>query len=126
MLDVMRARRLEAKRWLAVDVAGGRLGLLEAAARFRHLDRQQPPFAWAIFRRHYAGASDDERHCREVINWVRALARSRGEEDAGPGGRLEAGLRDLLKRGDCRLPEDPPPAGTLPPGPWSAGPRVCP
>jgi hypothetical protein len=100
-------QRVAEKERLAAQVAEGRLALPDAAARFRDLDRQPPPFYWDRFRRSYPGCSDEERHCREVISYVQAL-RGRSGQGAVVVARLEAELRDLLDRGDLRLPEAPP------------------
>src|SRR5262249_51540842 len=100
-------RRTAEKTRLAAQVAEGRLALPDAAARFRDLDRQPPPFHWDHFRGAYSGRSDEERHCREVIQYVRVL-QDRPEREAAVAARLEAELRDLLDRGDLRLPEAPP------------------
>jgi hypothetical protein len=99
-------RRSAAKERLAEQVAEGRLALTDAAARFRDLDRQPPPFHWDHFRHAYPGRSDEERHCREVIRFVRV---TQDRPDSGAvAARLEAELRDLLDRGALRLPEAPP------------------
>jgi hypothetical protein len=94
-------RRIAAKDRLAAQVIEGRLALLDAAARFRDLDRQPPPFKWDWFRD--KGRSDEERHCREVIRFVRV----QGQAGAAVAARLEAELRDLLDGGDLRLPDAP-------------------
>jgi hypothetical protein len=94
-------RRREARRRIALDLAAGRLTLLEAAEHFRDLNEAYPGFSWIPFRRHFPGSSDDERHCRQVIKFV-AL-------EGGPGRaatareRLEAQLQDHLRRGTLRL-----------------------
>lgn len=105
-LDRAVLRRTAEKGRLAAQVAEGRLALPDAAARFRDLDRQPPPLRWDQFRREYPGRSDEERHCREVIRYVRVLP-DRPERGA-VAARLEGELRDLLDRGDLRLPEAPP------------------
>jgi hypothetical protein len=99
-------RRIAEKERLAREVAEGRLGLLEAAARFRDLDRQPPEFHWEAFRRTVPGASDEERHCREVIGFVRGLLLDQPGADAAVPYRLEAELRARLDRGDLSLPEE--------------------
>jgi hypothetical protein len=102
--------RLRARQVVARDLADGWLTLPEAAARMRDLDRHGPPFHWEGFRWTYAGASDDERHCREAIHWV---ASSQGRDDARAEAvkrRLEAELQELLARGPVRLPDVEEPA----------------
>jgi hypothetical protein len=104
-------RRAAAKQRLAVEVIEGRLSLVEAATRFRDLDEQPPPFHWQAFRDAFPGASDDERHCRQVLNYVWGELQDRPDADPALLGRLEAELQDLLARGNFRLPRpDPPPA----------------
>ena len=98
------AERCTQKRRLAEEVIDGRLGLLEAARRYRDLDEQPPPFYWEAFRRTYPGASDDERHCRNVIGYVGTALQDRPDADPALVARLEAELEDLLRRGDLRLP----------------------
>ena len=122
--DILR-RALEKDR-LAGEVIEGRLSLVDAAARYRDLDEQPPPFSWSNFRSAYPGDSDDERHCRAVIVFVRAELASRPGADPAVVGRLEAELHDLLNRGEIRLPrpETPPPDGPPPaPGPGTPLPR---
>jgi hypothetical protein len=98
-------RRATTKEAVVQDLIDGRLGLLEAAARFRDLNERLPAFPWGEFRQVYPGGSDDERHCRQVIAFVLANVRSRPEGDAAVVGRLEAELQGRLDRGDLRLPK---------------------
>jgi hypothetical protein len=106
-------RRVLEKDRLAGEVIEGRLSLAEAAARYRDLDEQSPEFRWREFRESHPGASDDERHCRAVIGFVRAELPGRPGGDPALVGRLETELLDLLGRGDFRLPrpDTPPPGG---------------
>jgi hypothetical protein len=97
-------RRIETKHRLAREVIDGRLTLLEAAARFRDLDLEPPPFAQNGLRCRYPGVSDDELHCREVIFFVHAELRDRPGTDAHIMARLEAELKERLGRGDLHLP----------------------
>jgi hypothetical protein len=99
------ARRLAGKKVLAEGLATGRLTLPEAAARARALDRAAPDFPWEAFRLTRPGQSDEERHCREVIEHVRAnlpLGPTLSEELAL---RLEAELQAHLAAGTLRLPQ---------------------
>ena len=102
------ARRVDAKEQVAQEVAEGRLTLAEAAARFRDMNQQLPAFAWDTFRQAYPGRSDDERHCRQVIEFVRAQVQALSMADRAVAGRLEAELQEHLDRGDLRLPEPVP------------------
>jgi hypothetical protein len=97
-------RRSAEKRALASAVIEGRLPLLQAAARFRDLNAQPPAFPWEAFRQAYAGDSDDERHGREVLQFVRLEARQRPGADSAMVGRLEAERQGLLEHGNLRLP----------------------
>jgi hypothetical protein len=92
------------KRRLAVEVADGRLGLLEAAAHFRAIDRQTPQFSLTGFRTGLAGACDEERYCREVIGYLRWSQPAPVTDGTDRVGLLEAELRELLDRGDLQLP----------------------
>ena len=96
-------RRAAEKQRLARDVAEGRLPLAAAAARFRDLDEAPPGFPWDSFRHAFPGSSDEERHCWEVIVFVRATV------PGGPAGEpalvecLEAELQECISHGDLRL-----------------------
>jgi hypothetical protein len=103
-LDAIRRREV-ARGALGQELAEGRLGLLEAAARSRDLDRAAPYFQWDEFRRGYPGDSDDERHCREVIELLRSRKSPPGAAPTEEQARsLEGELRDRLSRGSLRLP----------------------
>jgi hypothetical protein len=99
-------RRLYRKERVLQMHLAGRLTLLEAAAHFRNLDQQGPLFRWEQFREQFDGNSDDERHCREVIAFVRAALNATccptTQEKVQ---RLEAELRQHLRRGPLRLPD---------------------
>jgi hypothetical protein len=97
-------RRNEAKNKVAREAAEGRLTLLEAAARFRDLDVDTPAETLAAWRRAVGGATDDERYCRTVIQYVEVLLRDRPEESAAALRDLGAQLAEALSRGDIRLP----------------------
>jgi hypothetical protein len=104
-------RRAVAKQRLTVEVVEGRLSLVEAATGFRDLDEQPPPFDWRAFRDAFPGASDDERHCRQVLCYVGGELQGRPGADPALLGRLEAELQDLLARDDFRLPRPDPLTG---------------
>jgi hypothetical protein len=97
--------RMEARRAIVWDLAVGRLALLEAAARMRGLDRRNADFPWEIFRPNHPAASDDERHCLEVIEQLRAHAPLGGSPTEELALRLEEELREHLARGTLRLPD---------------------
>src|SRR5262245_34878517 len=62
---------LRARQAVLDEVVAGRLTLLEAAARYRDLDEREPGFNWEKFRLYYDCGSDEERFCRQVIDFVR-------------------------------------------------------
>jgi len=108
--------RVGAKQQVVSDLIAGRLSLLEAAARFRDLT---PPSSDAAryLRSVYAGASDDERFCRAVIQWVRGTRRSGSRAEADRvAARLEAEFQEYLRR-DGRIALPPAPS----PGPAAGG-----
>src|SRR5262249_41885967 len=84
--------RIERRERIADEVAAGRMGLLQAAARFRDLNAagttggQDPG-------RLFVGDSDEERCCRQVIQWVNLRVEWQStEETAQVGDRLEQEL----------------------------------
>jgi hypothetical protein len=107
--DTMRSvlRRCVEKDRLAAEVIEGRLSLPAAAARYRALDEEDPAFRWEAFRTFVPGRSDDERHCRQVILYVRAKSARQPDADPALAGRLEAELQDRLARGNVGLPGRP-------------------
>jgi hypothetical protein len=107
--------RINDKVRVARALREGRLTLVAAAARFRDLDHMRPPFPWKQFREAHAGASDDERHCREVLAFVReGFLDETPEERAARAARLEAELHQLLARGELCLPAPDPVAARGP------------
>jgi hypothetical protein len=104
--DRLRAVRCrdEARCRIARRVRARQLTLLEAAERFRDLNEAAADFYWQGFRKSYAGVSDEERCCRQVIDWVvNHLEDDTGKSEAEKM-RLEAELCDHLQRGTLRLP----------------------
>jgi hypothetical protein len=95
-IDSLLTDRIAAKQQLATEAAGGRRSLLDAAERFRELDRQSPRFDPEVLRLSTAGDTDEERYCRQVIRFVRAMLEAREDPDLTPLRRLEAELRDYL------------------------------
>src|SRR5262245_44543068 len=76
------AVRRIAERQAVVDaVVAGRMDLLQAAARFRHLNESLPEVSRDVIRAYFPGASDEERVCRQVIHWLRHRG---GDRDGGP------------------------------------------
>jgi hypothetical protein len=99
--------RINAKRKLIQQVLAGRLGLLEAAARFRDLN-DEPADCPCRDDHHRPGASRGENLCRQVLIWAREVAREQDSSAArATVARLEAELKAILARdGDVRLPGD--------------------
>jgi hypothetical protein len=98
-------RRHAAKEAVARDLACDRLTLLEAAGRARDIDRACPMFPWKAFRSTYPGASDDERHCREVIGVIRSMPPLGKPANEGAALRCEAEMQEHITLGTLRLPE---------------------
>jgi hypothetical protein len=96
--------RVNTKCSLGAEVVEGRLGLLEAAARFRDLDRQWPALERDP-RQAHASDTDEQYYCRAVIAVVGMILHDRPETRAVVLGCLEAELRGHLARGNLRLPE---------------------
>ena len=98
-------RRRSAKESVARDLAARQLTLLEAAARVRDIDWACPYFPWEAFRRASPHASDDERHCREVIGQIRSLLPFGEPANEDAALRCEAELRRHIACGTLCLPE---------------------
>lgn len=97
--------RIDAKTKVIRQVLAGRMGLLEAAARFRDINAE--PADCPCREDHLAplGASRGENLCRQVISWARHQAQEEGSAARATVDRLEAELQVLLARdGDVRLP----------------------
>jgi hypothetical protein len=95
-MEAVRERR-QVKRALAADLAAGRLGLAEAVARFREMGRGVPYFVETL-RTYEPGASDEERLCRHVIDWVRNELAWEQARWAAVAARLEGEMRVYLRR----------------------------
>src|SRR5262245_61415189 len=61
-------RRIELKTDVAEDLIAGRLTLRQAATRFKELNADLPQFP-SQSRLQYPDGSDDERHCRNLIDY---------------------------------------------------------
>ena len=103
--EIVRDRTV-AKSHILQELLARRLTLTEAAARFRGLDHE-PAECPERGPDYYAGRTEGERYCREVIQWVRAETMTwpptRGEETLS---RLEAELNAYLSThgGEVILP----------------------
>jgi hypothetical protein len=59
---------------IAKDVAAHRYGLLEAAARFRDLNRDLPQYCFGMFLAAFPAPTEEESYCRAVISYVKDYA----------------------------------------------------
>jgi hypothetical protein len=88
----------------AEDVVAGRLTLVEAAAQFRRLDADASEGyrrAWVVMAR---GVPDEERYCRQVLDYAEVELRDRTDGPAVLAG-LNRQLEEALAGGDLRLPD---------------------
>jgi hypothetical protein len=94
-------QHLEAQTRVINDLLEYRLTLLEAAARFRALEPQRTPND-PLLRVTYPGQTDEERWCRQVIAFTRAVDPV-GTERWVRADSLEEELAQLLAQGPLRL-----------------------
>ena len=97
------AVRVRAKEAVVTELLAGRVTLLQAAARFRAIDRAMPEGFWARFGRTRPDDSDHEYYCRQVIGYVTPTTDDDRSWELVL--RLEAELREHLKNGTLRLPQ---------------------
>ena len=64
-------QRLREKTAIAADLVAGNVTLCEAAVRYRDLNAAAP-HVLATLRERYPDCSDDERHCRNLLDFVGA------------------------------------------------------
>src|SRR5262249_43635699 len=83
----------QAKAHIARSLVAREWTLREAAEAFRVLDEANPNFNRRLFRSTYPGETDEESHCREVINWLTNYY-SRRDADL-PGRDLFEVIKDL-------------------------------
>jgi hypothetical protein len=110
--DFVRLRSV-AKEQIAREVAGSRRSLVSAAALFRELNRLEPPAPELAFSDGYPSSfrprarTDEERLCRQVVNWVANLVRRELPEQADTVATcLEAEfLAERRAQGAIRLPD---------------------
>ncbi|HJZ90029.1 MAG TPA: hypothetical protein VKE40_04105 [Gemmataceae bacterium] len=96
--------RYVAKRQIAREVAAGARPLVEAATLFGELDRL-PPATYPAYHAALPGRTEEERLCREVIQFVHSLE-DEFPQAAAAVARLEGELRSELGRdGGVRLPD---------------------
>jgi len=74
-------QRLREKTAIAADLVAGNVTLCEAATRYRNLNAAAP-HVLATLRDHYPDCSDDERHCRNLLDFVGSERPPSPETDA--------------------------------------------
>jgi hypothetical protein len=84
--------QVRVRREIIIDLLAGRISLPEGVRRFRESDETSPYFDRSDFRRSFPGATDAERHCRKMIEFVRNQAAFLPVEAQGMADRLEAEL----------------------------------
>jgi hypothetical protein len=104
--DLAVQRRILEKNRVARELIDGRLTLVEGAATFRRLNAM-PPCSAEFLPNYFAGDSEEERVCRQVILWVRALAAQQSAYLADvTATRLEEELsRHKARHGTVILPD---------------------
>jgi hypothetical protein len=104
--------RFLAKQHIARDVVAGRMSLIEAATLFRVLNlpadldalNREGAHCWVLTEPVH---TEDERHCRQVVQWVSALGLTDSSEHvAAAVARLTAEYQEEARRhGQVRLPD---------------------
>jgi hypothetical protein len=97
--------RLQLKRQIVEDLCAEKLSLLEAAARFRDLDKILPDRFPSHFARYFPCGSDEECYCLRVIMATQAQLASLNKPYAALIVRLRAELEQKLATGNLQLPE---------------------
>jgi hypothetical protein len=97
--------RIERRERIAESVAEGRLGLVDAASRFGALNATALPSP-LTHRGQFAGDTEEERCCRQVMAWVKTRLEQKSTAQAEiVTERLEEELREHLRHEDkARLP----------------------
>jgi hypothetical protein len=96
--------RIARKSEIAVELAAGRLTLLEAAARFHELHRIEPPKVRELRQRVHRDASEEECACREAIESLTHRMPKGHEVDPALVDRLRKELEKHRRRGTLKLP----------------------
>jgi hypothetical protein len=94
----------EARKRIARRVVAGKLSLLQGAARFQDLNETCDDFSWEDFRTRFPAATDDERACRQVIQFAKLELDQDSLAGALPIAKVERELEDLLRQGRVHLP----------------------
>jgi hypothetical protein len=96
-------RRSQARLRIAQDLIADRLTLLEAAEHFRDLNEGMSAIQREQWREQFHGATDQERHCWQVLLWVDARLHQDPPRALAVVSRLEAELRTHLKQETLKL-----------------------
>lgn len=95
------------KKEVVEDLLAHRMNLREAASRFHELnDTHGTPSWWNDFRHRYAGESDNERHCQEVIALTHQLLENQSPAEAqSVTHRLQAEMQEQIEQGSLHSGE---------------------
>jgi hypothetical protein len=98
----------EAKERITENVISGQMTLREGAARFRSVYARRPSNPFCVPKTDlFAGASEGERLCRQIIQWVKMRLENHASRDQVVA-RLTAELQaNLAGQGCVCLPECP-------------------
>ena len=102
-------QRIAVKEGIVGEVVAGRMGLLDAAARFHALNVGRADIM-TLLRKAHPSASDEECTCRNVIRYVECYLRA-DNPDHPVLARLHAELEHWLAAGAGKLPDAPPSVG---------------
>jgi hypothetical protein len=97
-------RMTEVRRRIARQVLAEKQSLIQAAMRYQDLNEAWEDFCWPGFRKVMPGETDDERACRQVINFVKLEPIDDPHATELCVARLEGELEDLLQKGELHLP----------------------
>jgi hypothetical protein len=106
-LDTLVMQRMGHKQHIIGELIEGRISLLEAADCFRYFNKSIPEVP-CFYQHAFAGSTDNERVCRQVIHWVRQSWNYNGhsaQELREVAKRLEGELDARVKRGELSLPD---------------------
>jgi hypothetical protein len=92
-------RRIAAKEEVIRELIAGRLSLWQAARWFKQLN-ENPRDLTADYLEFFPGATDDEKQCRQVLDWTRlAVQRLAASRASALLARLEAELEERRRLG---------------------------
>ncbi|MFL5342970.1 MAG: hypothetical protein ACJ8F7_22795 [Gemmataceae bacterium] len=95
-------RHITIKERLVLELAAGRMDLLEVASFFRNLNADHEEYM-NVFRLRYAGHSDEECICLNVIDYASSTLSGRPEAKAVIK-RLQSEFEQMCRRGTLQLP----------------------